>query len=107
MECENQYVSKEVGIALTLNDSNWGVFQESAKEIVTAGGGEYKGIQRGTLQTPDLILFNDPVTGTTLALAADRRQITVARIQAKIARSRARIAQYGRFNFRGNYRKVQ
>ena len=53
-------------------------------------GGEYRGIQRGAGQMgiPDLILFNDPITGTTLALVANTNGVTAQHVQAKIKRSR-------------------
>lgn len=67
---------------------------------VTAGGGEYCGIQRGSQQKdiPDLILFNDPLTRTTLALVANARPITPQIVRAKIGRSRADFAKYGRLD---------
>lgn len=65
-----------------------------AKAAVIAGGGEYCGIQRGSRQKdiPDLILFNDPLTGTTLALIADEAPITAQSVHAKITYSRAGFA---------------
>jgi hypothetical protein len=70
------------------------------EEAVIAGGGEYRGIQRGSRQKgiPDLILFNDPLTGTTLALVANGRHITAQNVRAKIDRSRARFSRYGRLD---------
>lgn len=69
------------------------------EEVITAGGGAYKGIQRGCSRTgiPDLVLFNDPLTGTTLALVANKKRITVYRVRAKIERSRDKflVAQLG------------
>lgn len=67
---------------------------------VTAGGGEYRGVQRGSQQKgiPDLILFNDPLTGTTLALVANATLITPQMVRAKIGRSRADFAKYGRLD---------
>lgn len=61
------------------------------KDAVIAGGGEYRGIQRGSrhMGIPDLVLFNDPITGTTLALVANTNGITAQHIQAKIKRSRS------------------
>jgi len=61
-----------------------------AMAAIDAGGGEYVGIQRGVPQTamPDLILFNDPLTHTTLALAVNEGPITAQSVQAKIALSR-------------------
>jgi hypothetical protein len=58
--------------------------------IVIAGGGQYRGIQRGSHERgiPDLILFNDPLTGTTLALVANDEPITALRVRARIRRSR-------------------
>lgn len=40
----------------------------SAKACVEEGGGIWVGIQDGEGITPDLVLFNSPTTGTTLAL---------------------------------------
>lgn len=58
--------------------------------VVFAGGGEYQGIQRGELEKgiPDLVLFNDPATHTTLALAIRQAPITASVVHKKIARSR-------------------
>ncbi len=62
----------------------------SVKTIIREGGGEYVGIQRGVWQagSPDLVLFNDPLTGTTLALAASAAFVTVQCVRTKIAESR-------------------
>lgn len=61
------------------------------KSIISEGGGEYVGIQGGVWQagSPDLVLFNDPLTGTTLALAASAAIVTAQRVRAKIAESRS------------------
>ena len=63
-------------------------FLRSVRTIIREGGGEYVGIQRGVWQAgnPNLVLFNYPMTGTTLALAAI---VTAQRVRAKIADSRA------------------
>ncbi len=52
------------------------------------------GIQRGVPQagSPDLVLFNDPLTGTTLTLIASAAFVTVERVRAKIAKSRSMFA---------------
>ena len=65
-----------------------------AKTAIREAGGEFVGVQRGVPRAgnPDLVLFNDPMTGTTLALAVDDKHITVQRVQAKIERSRHRFA---------------
>jgi hypothetical protein len=70
------------------------------EEVVVAGGGEYRGIQRGSRQKgiPDLILFNDPLTGTTLAVVANARHITAQSVRAKIDGSRAGFSRYGRLD---------
>ncbi len=62
--------------------------------IIHEGGGEYVGIQHGVWQagSPDLVLFNDPLTGTTLALVASAAFVTVQRVRAKIAESRSAFA---------------
>jgi hypothetical protein len=91
---ETPVVPERTGMA---SRSGCTVLQPSAEEAVIAGGGVYKGIQRGSSRIPDLVLFNDPATGTTLALVSDGRPITARTIQAKIARSRARFAEYGRY----------
>ncbi len=66
----------------------------SMKSIIREGGGEYVGIQHGVWQvgSPDLVLFNDPLTGTTLALVAGAAFVTVQRVRAKIAGSRSAFA---------------
>ena len=76
--------------------------REVLAEAVTAGGGEYRGVQRGSQQKgiPDLILFNDPLTGTTLALVANAKLITPQIVRAKIGRSRADFAKHGRLDLR-------
>lgn len=63
---------------------------------VRRGGGQYVGIQRGlgTADVPDLVLFNDPQTGSTLALAIS--QVSPWRVRAKIQDSRFRFAAVGR-----------
>lgn len=66
----------------------------SVRTIIREGGGEYVGIQRGVWQagSPDLVLFNDPLTGTTLALAASAALVSVWHVRAKIAESRSTFA---------------
>ena len=72
---------------------------EQTKEAVTRGGGEYRGIQCGSHRKgiPDLVLFNDPITGTTLAMVLEEEPITPRAIRSKIARSREVFAQYGNY----------
>ena len=72
---------------------------EQTKEAVTHGGGEYRGIQRGSDRKgiPDLVLFNDPITGTTLALILEEEPITPRVIRPKLGRSRAMFARYGNY----------
>jgi hypothetical protein len=62
---------------------------------VIAGGGEYRGIQRGSQQSgiPDLALFNDPLTGTTLALVTNAACMTAQEVRAKILHSRSRFCR--------------
>ena len=43
-------------------------FPERLKRAVIAGGGEYVGLQQGIPPSPDLVLFNSPTTGSTLAI---------------------------------------
>ena len=66
----------------------------SVKSIISEGGGEYVGIQRGVPQagSPDLVLFNDPLTGTTLTLIASAAFVTVEHVRAKLAESRSMFA---------------
>ncbi len=66
-----------------------------AKTAICAAGGQFVGVQRGVPRagSPDLILFNDPTTGTTLALAVNNKHITVQRVRAKIEHSRHRFAK--------------
>lgn len=54
------------------------------KEMVTAGGGVWVGVQE-TVEPPALVLFTNPKTGTTLALYDDL--ITEERVRDKITRS--------------------
>ncbi len=63
----------------------------SVKKIIREGGGEYVSIQRGVWQagSPDFALFNHPLTGTTLAVAASAAFVTVQRDRSKIAESRS------------------
>ena len=65
-----------------------------AKTAIREAGGEFVGVQHGVPRAgnPDLVLFNDPMTGTTLALAVNDRRITAQRVQAKIECSRYRFA---------------
>lgn len=79
--------------------------ESNIQEAVIAGGGKYQGIQRGSRQRgiPDMVLFNDPLTGTTLALIVNGgRPITAQRIRAKIASSRATFARYGALDLHAN-----
>ena len=71
---------------------------QSAVMAIHAGGGEYLGIQPGLPQAgvPDLVLFNDPLTGTTLALIVNAMPVTVRRVRRKIARSRFAYAAFKR-----------
>ena len=43
-------------------------FPNRLKRAVLAGGGEFVGIQQGIYPSPDLLLFNSPTTGSTLAI---------------------------------------
>jgi hypothetical protein len=56
------------------------------KELVIAGGGIYVGLQEG-LQYEYLVLFNSPLTGTTLALRAN--EVTTKAVRERIAESDA------------------
>ncbi len=61
-----------------------------AEGAVLEGGGEYVGIQLGSrhMGIPDMVLFNDPITRTTLALVVSTTPVTARHVRAKIARSR-------------------
>jgi hypothetical protein len=61
-----------------------------AEGAVLDGGGEYVGIQRGSRHKgiPDMVLFNDPMTRTTLALVVSATPVTAQQVRAKIAHSR-------------------
>jgi hypothetical protein len=61
-----------------------------AEGAVLEGGGEYVGIQRGSRHKgiPDMVLFNDPMTRTTLALVVSATPLTEQQVRAKIAHSR-------------------
>ena len=62
------------------------------QQAVEEGGGEYRGVQPGSTakDLPDLVLFDDPATHTTLALPIGNTPITAAAVRKKIARSRSR-----------------
>jgi uncharacterized protein (DUF302 family) len=62
----------------------------SAHESVRQGGGTYRGIQYGSPKRgmPDLVLFDDPVTKTTLALALDGSPVCPEAVRSKIRDSR-------------------
>lgn len=64
--------------------------QGSAHESVKQGGGTYRGIQYGSPKRgmPDLVLFDDPVTKTTLALALDGSPVCPEAVRNKIRESR-------------------
>jgi hypothetical protein len=64
---------------------------ESYQHAVEKGGGEYRGLQPGSAEkdVPDLILFDDPATHTTLALPLGDTPITAPAVRRKIARSRS------------------
>ena len=64
--------------------------QGSAHESVKQGGGTYRGIQYGSPKRgmPDLVLFDDPVTKTTLALALDGSPVCPEAVRNKIMESR-------------------
>ncbi len=66
-----------------------------AKMAICEAGGQFVGVQRGVPRAgnPDLFLFNDPMTGTTLALAANEEHITAHRVRTKIEHSRHRFAE--------------
>ena len=67
----------------------------SAERAVLEGGGKYVGIQPGSLLKgiPDLVLFNDPLTRTTLALVVSATPITAQQVRARIAQSRSAFAE--------------
>ena len=62
----------------------------SVHEAVKEGGGTYRGIQYGSPETgmPDLVLFDDPVTKTTLAPVLDGPCVRSEAVSAKIMKSR-------------------
>ncbi len=71
-----------------------------AEGAVLDGGGEYVGIQRGSRHKgiPDMVLFNDPMTRTTMALVVSATPVTAQQVRAKIAHSRfvfARVRRKG------------
>ncbi len=72
---------------------------EPSRDVIVAGGGEYRGIQLGSAASgvPDLVLFNDPATHTTLALPILREvPVTAAAVRRKIERSRRRFQMQAR-----------
>lgn len=76
-----------------MESSRVGLFEQA----IRAGGGQYVGVQRGSREKgiPDLVLFNDPLTHTTLAFRAGGG-ITEQTVRAKIAHSRTGFARYHR-----------
>lgn len=66
-----------------------------AVTAIREAGGEFVGVQPGVPRAgnPDLFLFNDPMTGTTLAMAANEHHITVHRVRTKLEHSRHRFAE--------------
>ena len=76
----------------TLNPIN--KFPDRLRRAVLAGGGEFVGIQQGLGPAPDLLLFNSPTTGSTLAIPiTDLLLVTFSdsefstRVREKIAES--------------------
>ncbi len=69
----------------------WRVADPDSYQAVAKGGGEYRGIQRGSAakNVPDLVLFDDPATHTTLSLRVGEAPITAEAVRKEIARSRA------------------
>lgn len=63
------------------------ISEDVLREIVKKGGGIYKGIQEA-VDHRDLVLFNDPETGTTLAVKM--RDIGVDAVRTKILFSRSK-----------------
>ncbi len=63
----------------------------SPEQVITEAGGEFKGIQPGIADIPDHALFNDPQTGTTLALPVD--QVTSEAVKVRMEESRAKFAE--------------
>jgi len=61
--------------------------RRASKLAVEQGGGIWKGIQE-----PNLVLFNSPKTGTTLALKTT--EVTPELVRSKIQRSDAQFARY-------------
>lgn len=62
----------------------------SVHDAVNQGGGIYRGIQYGSPERgmPDLVLFDDPVTKTTLALAFGGSPVCPEAVTTKIKNSR-------------------
>jgi hypothetical protein len=67
----------------------------SVYEAVKKGGGTYRGIQYGSQEigVPDLVLFDDLVTKTTLALAFDGSPVSAEVVVSKIRESRKRFLE--------------
>lgn len=63
---------------------------ESAHEAIAQGGGIYRGIQYGSRERalPDLVLFDDPVTKTTLALPLNDTSVCPEAVKRRIRDSR-------------------
>ena len=59
---------------------------DNLRQVFKSVGAEYVGIQKGTENIHDLVLFNDILTGSTLALSIN--DITLAKIIVKMADSR-------------------
>jgi hypothetical protein len=57
--------------------------EDQLKEVCKDAGVEYVGIQEVSKPGEQLVLFNDPITGTTLTVKT--KEFTNPRVQAKIA----------------------
>jgi len=60
-------------------------YERYFRQMVEAGGGQWVGVQEWEGKPYDLIMFNSPTTGTTLALRSD--QIDAASVAERISES--------------------
>ena len=65
---------------------------DDIRQMVLEGGGQYVGIHKGTCNgkriSPDLVLFNSPQTGSTLALPISK--LSANAVRQHISKSNAR-----------------
>ncbi len=78
--------------------------EDTARSMVKQAGGVYVGIQKALVPHDDLILFNDPVTETTVAVRISIASVSV--IKAKLLRSRMMFNSEMKIDFMKLPRKI-